>query len=442
MISPVKCRRPKLCAWATREGLLRVDPAQRLRAPKAIGRYLRFSTPTRRPGRSRPPEIGFNPMTATGNPVMPTRSRYRTGSSSNCCIRPESGRELCGLDIGDVDAQRQVLQVLRQGQQGGWSRSGTRRLTLSTGGWPGTSGVSHAGVREPIGSALPRQQRGPAQSADVARSVVYHRRGRSGGPAMESARSPAHSAATHRLEGGADLRIDAGTSRPRIARFTQMYTHVSVGRLRAVHESGTPARLTVAHDGFEPDAYRPEQAERIDVAGQMSGASPCALIRTRVVSGAGVADRLRDRLAPSDVIAAGARWAVPVRRCVMSPSGCRIDTTGRPDIARMTHDPGSRGSRGYRPGQLSRYRDGPVTNVFADREHGDHGREWVAGRTMAAASASRRYRSGTFETTDAATTATMTMTMGADGVSGSNASCADGQHRDQTQPGPIRFHRW
>ena len=232
----------KLCAWATREGLLRVDPAQRLRAPKAH-RTL--------------PEVldadqAARAIEAAGDRVQSDDGDRQSGDADAIALRDRlvvellysTGirvGELCGLDIGDVDAQRRVLRVLGKGNKERMVPFGTPAAHAIdewlARGRPAL--VTQASAKPESAGALLLGSKGGRLNQRMARSVVYHAAGQSGGPAM-GPHGLRHSAATHLLEGGADLRIVQELLGHASLATTQMYTHVSVERLRAVHSQAHP----------------------------------------------------------------------------------------------------------------------------------------------------------------------------------------------------------
>ena len=240
----------KLCAWATREGLLRVDPAQRLRAPKAhrtlpdvldaeqAARAIEAAGTTRPPVGDEPQSAGNGKPPSSDSAAIALRDRLIVELLYSTGIRVG---ELCGLDIADVDAGRRVLRVLGKGNKERMVPYGTPAAQALdnwlTRGRPEL--VSEQSARPESAGALLLGAKGGRLNQRIARSVVHRAADESGGPAM-GPHGLRHSAATHLLEGGADLRIVQELLGHASLATTQRYTHVSVERLRSVHRQAHP----------------------------------------------------------------------------------------------------------------------------------------------------------------------------------------------------------
>jgi integrase/recombinase XerC len=213
------------CAWAHRTGLLPTDPGAQLASPK-----------TRRdlPGVLRDDEAAAL-VTAPGDEPDPTVLRdrvalellYATG------IRVS---ELCGLDVGDVDRGRRVVRVLGKG---------AKERTVPY-GLPAEHALDRwlrygrpALARTDSGSALLLGARGGRLQPTSIRRIVA-RAAHAAGLPHTAPHKLRHSAATHLLEGGADLRSVQELLGHSSLSSTQIYTHVSVERLRAAYEQAHP----------------------------------------------------------------------------------------------------------------------------------------------------------------------------------------------------------
>jgi integrase/recombinase XerC len=145
--------------------------------------------------------------------------------------------ELCGLDIGDLDAERRTVRVLGKGNRertvpagipavravGAWARSG--RPVLVT---PGS------------GHALFLGARGKRLDPRTARRVVHARLALVPGTPDSGPHGLRHAAATHLLEGGADLRSVQEILGHASLTSTQIYTHVTVDRLQSAYRQAHP----------------------------------------------------------------------------------------------------------------------------------------------------------------------------------------------------------
>lgn len=224
----------RFTAWATREGILAADPGTRLQAPRAHRTLpgvlsAEQAEAAMQPARAEDPQNPSDPADPIGQ-----RNRlivellYATG------IRVG---ELCGLDIGDVDTGRNVVRVIGKGNKertvpfgapaaaalNTWLRSGRPAL-----------------AKPKAGNALLVGAKGGRLDQRMARTVVHQiLRSLPDTPDL-GPHGLRHSAATHLLEGGADLRVVQELLGHASLATTQLYTHVSVERLRKVHDQAHP----------------------------------------------------------------------------------------------------------------------------------------------------------------------------------------------------------
>ncbi len=216
-------------AWATRRGLLDTDPAARLQLPKARRTLPAVLRQDQALAAMAAADLGAE----QGDPLA-LRDRlivellYATG------IRVS---ELCGLDVDDVDTGRQLLRVLGKGNKQRTVPFGKPALTALN-AWL-TEGRPEL-VNAQSGAALLLGPRGKRLDPRQARTVVHQTVGAVDGAPDIGPHGLRHSAATHLLEGGADLRIVQELLGHSTLATTQLYTHVTVARLRAVHDQAHP----------------------------------------------------------------------------------------------------------------------------------------------------------------------------------------------------------
>ena len=145
--------------------------------------------------------------------------------------------ELCGLDHGALDLGRRTVRVLGKGAKertvpvgipavravGRWEQSGRPVL-----------------ARDGSGPALFLGVRGGRADPRTVRRVVHERLRAAGVPTDTGPHGLRHTAATHLLEGGADLRSVQEMLGHSSLASTQIYTHVSVDRLKASYRQAHP----------------------------------------------------------------------------------------------------------------------------------------------------------------------------------------------------------
>lgn len=217
--------------WLVRTGRTTVDAGLRLRSPKA-GHPL--PDVLRREQAGAVMDAAARLVEATGGDPVMVRDRalvellYATG------IRVS---ELVGLDIGDLDPGRRTARVVGKGAKERVVPYGVP-ADQAVRDWLEHGRPALVGARSP--AALFLGIRGGRLDPRQAREAVYRLMDRvEGAPAM-GPHGLRHSAATHLLDGGADLRSVQELLGHATLTSTQLYTHVSVERLRATYQQAHP----------------------------------------------------------------------------------------------------------------------------------------------------------------------------------------------------------
>jgi integrase/recombinase XerC len=211
-------------AWAHRDGLIARDVGAQLASPKAH-RDL--------PTVLRADQAADLMTTPDAGDARATRDRlilemlYATG------VRVS---ELCGLDVDDVDRSRHVVRVMGKGAKERsvpYGQPAERALDAwLRHGRPGMA-TAHSGAALLLGTKGGRLQ------TTAVRQVVAAYAQAAGLPHL-SPHALRHSAATHMLEGGADLRAVQELLGHSSLSSTQIYTHVSIERLRTAYQQAHP----------------------------------------------------------------------------------------------------------------------------------------------------------------------------------------------------------
>jgi integrase/recombinase XerC len=215
--------------WAHHAGHLPVDPGVRLVSP--------------RPQHALPTVLGADQAAAVldaagtgaeeGEPLalrdlLVLEMLYATG------VRVS---ELCGLDLDDIDAGRRALRVVGKGDRErtvvyGMPAADALERWLTA----GRPKLRRAGSPP----ALLLGARGGRLDPRIAREVVHRAATAVPGVPDIAPHGLRHAAATHMMEGGADLRYVQQLLGHAKLSTTQLYTHVTVERLKVVHGQAHP----------------------------------------------------------------------------------------------------------------------------------------------------------------------------------------------------------
>jgi integrase/recombinase XerC len=148
--------------------------------------------------------------------------------------------ELCGLDRADVDDARRVIRVFGKGAKERSVPYGVpAQRALDEWLRVGRPVLVHATEPNPSGNALFLGLRGGRLQQTVVRRIVSAAAQTAGLP-HTSPHDLRHSAATHLLDGGADLRAVQDLLGHASLSSTQIYTHVSTERLRTAFKQAHP----------------------------------------------------------------------------------------------------------------------------------------------------------------------------------------------------------
>ncbi|MGW1346389.1 tyrosine recombinase XerC [Kribbella sp. NPDC002412] len=215
-------------AWAQRTGRIATDPGALLASP--------------RPHKSLPGVLGQADTRAVldaaavaaddGSPIglrdlAIMELLYATG------IRVG---ELCALDVDDIDPSRRVVRVFGKGRK---ERSVPYGVPAEEALRRWLDEARPQLVRQRSGPAVFLGARGGRIDQRAVRRLVHERIGVVDAPDL-SPHGLRHTAATHLLEGGADLRSVQELLGHASLATTQIYTHISSDRLRKAYEQAHP----------------------------------------------------------------------------------------------------------------------------------------------------------------------------------------------------------
>ncbi len=145
--------------------------------------------------------------------------------------------ELCGLDLSDVDYDRQTIRVLGKGNKERTIPLGNPAMKALN-AWikDGRDLVKRAQSEDAVFLGA----RGKRIDQRTVRTVVYNALEAIEGIERMGPHALRHSAATHLLEGGADLRTVQEILGHASLATTQIYTHVSTERLQKAFKQAHP----------------------------------------------------------------------------------------------------------------------------------------------------------------------------------------------------------
>ncbi len=215
-------------AWLHRTGRLPSDPGSALGSPKAH--------------RTLPPALGHDDvrqlLDAAAEHAV-TDGAVGARDSAVLELLYATGirvGELCALDVDDVDRGRRVVRVLGKGRK---ERTVPYGVPAERALQDWATARAELAVSE-SGPALFLGVRGRRIDQRAVRRLVHARLAEVPGAPDLGPHGLRHTAATHLLEGGADLRSVQELLGHASLATTQIYTHVSADRLRSAYTQAHP----------------------------------------------------------------------------------------------------------------------------------------------------------------------------------------------------------
>ena len=219
-------------AWAQREGLAAADPGQQLASPKTrrtLPAVLRVDEAEQLMSATAPsdPDDRIAAAVARRDRLV-VELLYASG------VRVS---ELVGLDLDDIDRRRRVFRVLGKGSK---ERTVPYGLAAEEALDEWLADGRPVLVTARSDAALLLGVRGARLDQRAVRTIVHRRAAAVPGAPDLGPHGLRHTAATHLLEGGADLRSVQEVLGHASLSTTQIYTHVSVERLRRTYSRAHP----------------------------------------------------------------------------------------------------------------------------------------------------------------------------------------------------------
>lgn len=225
--------------WLMREGKLESSPARQIRLPRAPRRLPKYLPEDDVPRLLAAPVAEFQRERDSANPgsrvdpvpFLRDRALLELLYSSGLRIS-----EACGLKAADLDRRSRIVRVLGKGRKEREVPVGEPALDALDAYW---SAARHDGdPRLPVFLAR-ADHTDPVRPAEIQRRLKRYLAAAGLDPAL-TPHKLRHSFATHLLNHGADLRSVQELLGHARLQTTEVYTHVSAARLKAVYDAAHP----------------------------------------------------------------------------------------------------------------------------------------------------------------------------------------------------------